>query len=60
MTRCEDTIETRILVLAPIGRDAPAIAEVLKRAGLCSLILNLMVASFSRCGWTEYSTSARK
>jgi signal transduction histidine kinase len=38
MTSCDGTIETRILVLAPIGRDAAAIAEVLKRTGLCSLI----------------------
>ena len=32
-----DTIESRILILAPIGRDAPAIGEVLKRVGLDSL-----------------------
>jgi signal transduction histidine kinase len=38
MTSNDDAIERRVLVLAPIGRDAPAIAEVLKRAGLCSLI----------------------
>ncbi|WP_158929981.1 ATP-binding protein [Acidisphaera sp. S103] len=33
-----DTIESRILILAPIGRDAPAIGEVLKRVGLDSLV----------------------
>jgi signal transduction histidine kinase len=38
MTSNDDTVEKRVLVLAPIGRDAPAIAEVLKRVGLCSLI----------------------
>jgi signal transduction histidine kinase len=33
-----DAIEQRILVLAPIGRDAPAIADVLRRVSLDSLI----------------------
>jgi signal transduction histidine kinase/FixJ family two-component response regulator len=32
-----DTVESRILILAPIGRDAPAIGEVLKRVNLHSL-----------------------
>jgi signal transduction histidine kinase len=33
-----DGVEERILILAPIGRDGMAIAEVLRRAGLGSLI----------------------
>jgi signal transduction histidine kinase len=37
MTSTED-VEGRVLILAPIGRDARAIAEVLRRIGLASLI----------------------
>jgi signal transduction histidine kinase len=33
-----DATEERVLVLAPIGRDAPAIGDVLRRVGLDSLI----------------------
>jgi signal transduction histidine kinase len=37
MMTSTDTVENRILVLAPIGRDAAAVGEVLKRVGLVSL-----------------------